>query len=184
MDTADTKVDMNNDLTVEEGVRYDRQIRLWGVEAQRRMQTSHVLIAGMTQMGSELAKNLVLSGINATILDHKLTEMKHVQSQFFLSQEDVGQNRATAILPRLRALNPFATVESETLTLSQCSDTMLSKFQIICLMNASLEDQLRINRFCRQHQIQFYSAHTMGTDGIFFMDLGAHEFRKYVCTLR
>ncbi|KYK63889.1 putative SUMO-activating enzyme subunit 1, partial [Toxoplasma gondii TgCatPRC2] len=40
---------------------FDRQIRLWGVESQRRLLSSHVLLVGLTSIHVELAKNLALS---------------------------------------------------------------------------------------------------------------------------
>jgi hypothetical protein len=46
---------------------YDRQIRLWGVQAQKRMSSSRVLYAGFTGANAEAAKNLVLAGIHATV---------------------------------------------------------------------------------------------------------------------
>ena len=33
-------------LTAEEAAVYDRQLRVWGVEAQQRMRSSHVLVLG------------------------------------------------------------------------------------------------------------------------------------------
>ena len=39
----------------EESEVYDRQIRLWGVEAQRRMQSSKVLICGITALQAEVS---------------------------------------------------------------------------------------------------------------------------------
>lgn len=53
-------------LTAEESEIYDRQIRLWGVEAQRQLSSSKVLIcalSGAVQLLNELVKNLVLAGV-------------------------------------------------------------------------------------------------------------------------
>lgn len=41
-------------MSAEEAKLYDRQIRLWGVEAQRRMTASRVLVAGMDGMNAEV----------------------------------------------------------------------------------------------------------------------------------
>lgn len=43
---------------------YDRQLRLWGFEAQNRMKESHVLVIGLSNCCTELARHLILSGIN------------------------------------------------------------------------------------------------------------------------
>jgi len=83
---------MAAEFTAEEAAIYDRQMRLWGVEAQKRLQSSHVLISGLTQFGSEVAKNLVLSGINVTLHDTKLVTDANIESQFLLNQSDMGKN--------------------------------------------------------------------------------------------
>jgi ubiquitin-like 1-activating enzyme E1 A len=83
---------VDEDFTAEEAAVYDRQMRLWGVEAQRRLQNSHVLISGLTQLGSELAKNLVLSGISVTLHDVQFVTRAHVESQFLLNEQHIGVN--------------------------------------------------------------------------------------------
>ncbi|CAM5129083.1 unnamed protein product [Natator depressus] len=44
-------------ISEEEAAQYDRQIRLWGLEAQRRLRASRVLLVGMKGLGAEVAKN-------------------------------------------------------------------------------------------------------------------------------
>lgn len=75
-----------------EAAVYDRQMRLWGVEAQKRLQSSHVLISGLSALGSELAKNLVLSGMGVTLHDARAVSPADAASQFFLDAQDVGKN--------------------------------------------------------------------------------------------
>lgn len=52
-------------LTSEEAAVYDRQIRLWGLEAQQRLSAARLLLVGTlpSHLGAELAKNLVLAGV-------------------------------------------------------------------------------------------------------------------------
>ena len=45
-------------LTQAESQRYDRQVRIWGAEAQVRLQTSKVLLSGLRGLNVEVAKNL------------------------------------------------------------------------------------------------------------------------------
>uniref|UniRef100_A0A914RTN8 THIF-type NAD/FAD binding fold domain-containing protein n=1 Tax=Parascaris equorum TaxID=6256 RepID=A0A914RTN8_PAREQ len=59
-------------ISDEEKAVYDRQIRLWGLEAQNRLRNSSVLIAGLSGCGAEVAKNLMLAGLKSiTLLDHR-----------------------------------------------------------------------------------------------------------------
>lgn len=42
------------ELTESEAQRYDRQIRVWGAEAQSRIQNSRVLVCGLSKMNIEV----------------------------------------------------------------------------------------------------------------------------------
>ena len=55
---------MDSDLTEKEAAIYDRQIRLWGVEAQKRMQNSRVLFCGFRATNAEVgARPSMKSGV-------------------------------------------------------------------------------------------------------------------------
>jgi molybdopterin/thiamine biosynthesis adenylyltransferase len=79
-------------LTEKEIEQYDRQIRLWGVDAQRRMRDARVLVVGLGALGAEVSKNLLLAGVNCVLVDAVTVEMSHLGAGFFLRTEDVGRN--------------------------------------------------------------------------------------------
>jgi molybdopterin/thiamine biosynthesis adenylyltransferase len=66
---------------------YDRQIRLWGVDAQSKMTSSKLLVIGMTGLAAEVCKNLILAGINLTLgkLQHLPTCVFYVYSYSMLN---------------------------------------------------------------------------------------------------
>lgn len=84
-------------LSAAEAAVYDRQMRLWGVDAQRRLQSAHVLVSGLSALGSELVKNLVLSGMSVTLHDTAAATEEAVATQFFLDEADIGQNVRTTV---------------------------------------------------------------------------------------
>ena len=49
-----TLLNMASELTESEAQRYDRQIRVWGAEAQSRIQNSRVLVCGLSNMNVEV----------------------------------------------------------------------------------------------------------------------------------
>ena len=60
----------NQSLSADEIALYDRQIRLWGAQAQARIRSAHILLVSLRALGTEIAKNLVLAGISSlTIID-------------------------------------------------------------------------------------------------------------------
>jgi ubiquitin-like 1-activating enzyme E1 A len=85
-------------ITADEIALYDRQIRLWGVKAQESLRKANILLANMRALANEVAKNLVLAGINSlTVIDHELATEDDLGAQFFLSEDDVGKNVCFAI---------------------------------------------------------------------------------------
>jgi molybdopterin/thiamine biosynthesis adenylyltransferase len=83
-----------NTLSKEEAQLYDRQLRLWGVQSQQRLQQSKVVIIGLSAVQSEIAKNIVLAGLNEiSIIDWVVVEPRHTVPHLFLDPKtSVGQN--------------------------------------------------------------------------------------------
>lgn len=44
--------------------RYDRQIRLWGEDGQRALESAKICLINATATGTETLKNLVLPGLH------------------------------------------------------------------------------------------------------------------------
>lgn len=81
------------ELSADEIALYDRQLRLWGIEAQNRMRKAKVLLVTIRALGNEVAKNLVLAGIGSlTIVDPGRVTEEDVSSQFFVTAEGIGKN--------------------------------------------------------------------------------------------
>lgn len=83
---------MSAALTEKEIEQYDRQIRLWGVDAQKRMRDARVLIVGLGALGAEVSKNLLLAGVNCVFVDSATVVGAHLGAGFFLRADDVGKN--------------------------------------------------------------------------------------------
>jgi hypothetical protein len=77
-------------LTARDAEVYDRQIRLWGVEGQKRLQAAHVCVVGLGALGVEVAKNLILAGVQTTVVDDAPVTLDAVGVQFFLRDSHVG----------------------------------------------------------------------------------------------
>jgi ubiquitin-like 1-activating enzyme E1 A len=81
------------ELSADEIALYDRQLRLWGIEAQNRMRRANILLITMKALGNEIAKNLVLAGIGSlTVWDSELVTEADVATQFFVTEEHIGMN--------------------------------------------------------------------------------------------
>ena len=79
-------------VTEAEAALYDRQIRLWGVEAQSRLRHAHIAIHTLTGLACEVVKNIVLAGVGAvTIVDSENVASHDLGAGFFFRQDDVGR---------------------------------------------------------------------------------------------
>mmetsp|Transcript_7625 Transcript_7625/g.18832 ORF Transcript_7625/g.18832 Transcript_7625/m.18832 type:complete len:381 (-) Transcript_7625:2903-4045(-) len=78
-----TNTSTNNTSKPTEADIYDRQIRLWGADAQKKMQSSMVLYINVTGVSSEIIKNLVLAGIAATLCDNRPATSLEASPCFF-----------------------------------------------------------------------------------------------------
>jgi tRNA A37 threonylcarbamoyladenosine dehydratase len=70
-------------ITKEDAALYDRQIRLWGAASQQKIFEARVLVHGMTGVGAEIAKNLVLAGIGQVTVNLNVQEEEEEQCFLF-----------------------------------------------------------------------------------------------------
>ena len=83
----------HSDLTEEEASRYDRQMRLWGIEAQQRMRNATILVVRLRGVATEAIKNMVLAGIGRlVIVDGDEVTEEDLGAGFFFRDDDVGKN--------------------------------------------------------------------------------------------
>ncbi|KAI5783788.1 hypothetical protein FPQ18DRAFT_298574 [Pyronema domesticum] len=164
-------------ISADEVALYDRQIRLWGMEAQLRMRNSKILLITMRGLANEVAKNLVLAGIGSlTVMDPEVVEEDDLGASFFFSEEHVGQNRAEAALPAIQALNPRVPCHASIESPLTASASFYSSFSLIIATDLLLPTLLHLNQITRSHSIPFYAAATYGLYGFIFADLLVHSY--------
>uniref|UniRef100_A0A4W3JZT7 E1 ubiquitin-activating enzyme n=1 Tax=Callorhinchus milii TaxID=7868 RepID=A0A4W3JZT7_CALMI len=136
----------------------------------KRMKTSNVLISGMGGLGVEIAKNVILAGVKSvTIHDDREAEWSDLSSQFYLTEEDIGKNRAEVSVSCLADLNSYVPVRSYV---EKLKEDFLLNFQVVVLTNSSLDEQTHIGQFCHVNGIRFIVADTKGLFGQVFCDFG------------
>ncbi|KAM9327004.1 SUMO-activating enzyme subunit 1 [Gastrophryne carolinensis] len=164
-------------ISEEEAAQYDRQIRLWGLEAQNRLRKSKVLLAGMRGLGAEVAKNLILAGMEElTLLDHQQASEEDSRAQFLIPTGSLGSNRATASQQRAQNLNPNVSVKVDTENIEDKPEDFFKQFDAVCLTCCSRDLLVKVDQICHQNNIKFFSGDVFGYHGYMFADLGEHEF--------
>ncbi|KAG6833427.1 hypothetical protein H0H87_006793 [Tephrocybe sp. NHM501043] len=156
-------------LTEEEASRYDRQMRLWGLEAQQRMRNATILVVRLKGTATEAIKNMVLAGIGKLIIvdGEKVTE-EDLGAGFLFRDEDVGKDRLEAAKSRIESLNPLVTVE----TITDASVLEGNHFEDL----VRRVDLIRMNEVCRRNSTPFYAGGTYGLLGYIFCDLLSHDY--------
>lgn len=117
--------------------RYDRQIRVWGAEAQSRIQNAKILILGFAGLNVEVVKNLVLAGMSVTIIDARIVVESDLQSDFFLTFEDLGRNVAEAVKDRVNELNPNVKVTALPLEVATINPNLIHQHDVVLLHGES-----------------------------------------------
>ena len=98
--------------TVDEGL-YSRQLYVLGHKAQRSLSKAAILLIGLSGLGAEVSKNLVLAGVGSLdVHDSTPTALTDLSSSFLLREDDVGAARGLKAAERLSPLNPYVRVRS------------------------------------------------------------------------
>uniref|UniRef100_A0A1D1XWH0 E1 ubiquitin-activating enzyme n=1 Tax=Anthurium amnicola TaxID=1678845 RepID=A0A1D1XWH0_9ARAE len=152
---------------------HSRQLAVYGRETMRRLFASNVLISGINGLGAEISKNLVLAGVKSvTLHDEGTVDWWDLSSNFFLSEDDIGKNRALACVQKLQELNNAVMISTHTTKLSK---EQLSDFQAVVFTDISLEKAIEFDEYCHHHQppISFIKSEVRGLFGSVFCDFGS-----------
>ncbi|PYH30470.1 E1 ubiquitin-activating protein AOS1 [Aspergillus neoniger CBS 115656] len=164
-------------ISADEIALYDRQIRLWGVKAQEKLRSANILLITFKALANEVAKNLVLAGIGSlTIVDHEVVTEEDLGAQFFINQEHLGQNRAQAAAPSVRAMNPRVQLHIDTEDIHLKQPDFFAQFDITIATELDFATYTTINAACRIANRPFYAAGLHGFYGFMFADLISHDF--------
>lgn len=149
---------------------YSRQLYVIGHDAAAKMADSDVIISGLGGLGVEIAKNVILSGVKSvTLHDTKVATKHDLTTQYFLTSDEMGQNRAIASQPRLAELNSYVHVYTNTEPLTE---EFIKGFNVVVLTDSTLEEQLRLTSTCHSRGIPVIVASTRGLFGQLFCDFG------------
>jgi len=170
-----------SEITEQEAELYDRQIRLWGLDAQKRLRAARLCVIGVGGLGCEVAKNLVLAGVKSLkLVDDATLNQEDATSQFLGPRDKVGSNRAEVSLERLQQLNPMVEVSAEAGSTTDKGLDFFKQFDVVIATSLPRDELVRINSLCRPENILFYAGDVFGFFGWSFMDLVMHNYAEEV----
>lgn len=172
------------ELTEQETALYDRQIRVWGVDAQRRLSKAHILVSGMKGTVVEFCKNIVLAGIGSlTINDDRPVTEEVLCANFLIPPVESlygGKSLAELCCDALKEFNPMVRVSVERGDLSSFDGEFYDKFDVVVLSCCSVAYKKLVNEKCRKSskRIAFYTVNCRDSCGEIFVDLQNYTYSK------
>ncbi|KAF7269622.1 hypothetical protein GWI33_017347 [Rhynchophorus ferrugineus] len=164
-------------LSAVEAELYDRQIRLWGIESQERLRAANILLIGVRGLGSEIAKNILLSGINSlVILDDGVVTEEEQHKNFLLNRDSIGKKIAEEVLIKAQALNPLVKISADTSNPVKKDTKFFESFTIIIATGIKSDLLLRIDKICRASKVKLICGDVFGTFGYSVSDFLDHEY--------
>jgi len=185
---------------------YDRQIRLWGADAQSKMSSAKVLYVNITGISAEILKNLILAGIRAGIADGRPypEAMAETPTSFLSPADDEKEDDdaekgdrdslqpetkrvkrmsvAKAMQPHVHELNPLLEeCDINEDDLDSIPGDYFAKFDIVIASNISLDEAIRISKVVTSKGGKFMLVQSFGFHACAMLDLGPlHTFRKEI----
>ncbi|XP_072981603.1 SUMO-activating enzyme subunit 1A-like [Typha angustifolia] len=172
------------ELTAQETALYDRQIRVWGVDAQKRLSKAHILVSGLNGTTVEFCKNIVLAGVGSlTLMDDNLVRQEDLNANFLIPPDESiysGKTIAELCCNSLRDFNPMVRVSAEKGDLSNFAGEFFEKFDVVVISRVSLEAKKSINEKCRKRskRIAFYTIECRDSCGEIFVDLQNYTYAQ------
>ena len=116
-------------LSGSEKTRYSRQLMLrqWGIEAQEKLKSTTVFVAGAGGSGSPLIMQLALIGIGTIIVcDYDQVELSNLNRQVLHDESRIGMNKALSAQMTVKRINPYVNVipRTEKITADNIEDLL------------------------------------------------------------
>lgn len=143
-----------------------RHLLLWGLEGQRRIRDSSVLLAGAGAIGNEVAKNLAMLGVGRIIIvDRDTVEMSNVSRMVFFEKSDLGKNKAEVLAKKIHRKYPFV----QTIAFRGALERLPLKFYldsnvIVCGLD-NVVSRIFLTQICRKYSVPLVDGGITGMNG-------------------
>lgn len=142
----------NIHLSNEEILRYSRHLIMpeVGMEGQKKLKASKVLMIGAGGLGSPLGMYLAAAGIGKLgIVDFDVVDETNLQRQLLHSTNDVGRSKLESAKEKINQLNPNVKVETyETMLNSENALDILKNYDIIVDGTDNFPTRYLVNDAC------------------------------------
>lgn len=148
--------------------QYDRQNRTFGKEGTKSINNSRIYLYGLEGgLGSEVAKNLALSGIKELyLIDNDKINQKDIDYGYYYNQKDINLQRSLVIKNHIQELNPYTSVN----TLSEKGLELIEPNSYVIVCNKTISEAVNINVITRKNNCKMVFVFSKGLAGFVFVD--------------
>lgn len=146
-------------LDQSELIRYNRQLVIpdFGEDAQNKLKSSRIVIAGIGGLGCASATYLTAAGVgHITIVDFDTVELPDLNRQVLYWEEDIGEKKVVVAQRKLSKLNPaveinplFARITEENVS------SIINGAHLVVDGLDNLTIRLVVNSACIKHKIPY-----------------------------
>ncbi|GAX81801.1 hypothetical protein CEUSTIGMA_g9229.t1 [Chlamydomonas eustigma] len=172
---------MNAQLTTDESAVYDRQLRVWGLEVQQRLNSAKILIIGGNGIAAEVSKNLTLAGAGLVAIADDTPCGQDKPGNFLISDDSPATSTvAEACACTLQAMNPLIKVKVEAGPHSDTGlkDLELEQYDTVVATDMNFLQIQDLEARCIRLKKQLFACLLRGAFGVTFVNLNSHSYRE------
>jgi len=156
-------------LTEMEQERYGRQIIMpdIGIEGQKKIVASRMLVIGVGGLGSPVAFYLAAAGVgNLGLVDNDTVDLSNLQRQILHSTPDIDRPKVDSAAEKLLALNPSVKVKTYQLSVNASNiRSIIRDYDFVISATDNFKSKYLINDACLMEGIPFSHGGVIRTHG-------------------
>jgi len=158
---------LSNILNDDELIRYDRQIRLFGIDGQLKLKKSSVLIVGAGGLGSIILYYLAAAGVGRIyIVDPEVVELSNLNRQIIHTTKDIDRDKILSAEEKLLSLNPNIEVIGIKKYLDEeLGNKIIPRVDLVVDALDNWDTRILLNRLCVKYRKPFIHAAVYGSYG-------------------
>ena len=139
-------------FSIEELSRYARHFALpdFGMEGQKRLKNSSVLVVGAGGLGSPMLLYLAAAGVGRIgIVDPDVVDMSNLQRQVLYTVADIGKPKAETAKEKLLAMNPNLHIQAYFMSLNRENALdLVSQYDVVADGTDNFQTRYLVNDAC------------------------------------
>ena len=157
---------MNKELIAEN----DRSIRLYGIETQKKLFESTTILFNLTPSITELAKDLLLSGVSLILFDdNSIINELDTEINFFFNSDDINKNKSIVLKNKLQMIKENCNIQ--IISIEKLNNINNVKYAAFDFFDFSKENFKKIENFIIKNQKICYYLFENGNIGYYINNL-------------